>query len=60
MRKMSLVLIVIALAIFEFIRGGAYELTMIALGAGLGIGLFLWLRKKGWVKTRQTGAPLGR
>jgi hypothetical protein len=60
MRKALLVLVVIALAVFEFIRNGAYEMGMTAIGAGLGIGLFLWLRKKGWLKTRQPGAPLER
>jgi hypothetical protein len=35
-------------------------MAMTALGAGLGLGLILWLRKNGWVKTRQPGTHLER
>ena len=60
MRKTLIVSVVIALAVFEFIRNGVHEMAMTALGAGLGIGLLVWLRKRGWVKTRQPGTPLER
>lgn len=57
MKKAPLIFIAVVLIVFELVRGGVYEMTMTAIGVGLGLVLFSWFQKKGWINTRQQRTP---